>query len=548
MFKRLALFVTLTVISGASIVSAAGLTVNSWPASSDAVAIDSTLDSMLPGNEPSGLAWHSGRNQLLGVGDEGQLFAMNTDGSNLTVWQVGGDLEDVAVVDPSSSYVYVANEDGYIIKYNLSTSSTVQSWDVRNWMPEKDCDGDPSTTSTCGMEALTYANGYFYAGYQYNGKIYVFDLSGNAASLVSTWNALSDYGYTSFSGLHYRDNYLYALYRNTMGVLDLNGNVLTAYAVPGSNPEGLALGNDSNNDGDADMFIAQDSSGVYAYDNFPIYGWTAPVTCTPSTYYLDTDGDGLGSDTAGSYCSTEVPSNYVSNSNDTNDSIPNAGVEISADGVDNDGDGKTDEHNTVALNGYHPYYSTLDANVNSVGKITGYWGLKNGEVGIKYADGSVYRYQPFTGTTSSVTGLVSIYGTAYFTVTLNGTTVYMNGYTGAVESYTPNSRVEISRDGVDNDLDGLIDEHSTLLSNGVHPTYGSLDPNSSSKGNIIGYWGLKNGEIGVRYADWSVYRYQAFNVRSGTTTSITLVSGTAYFTVTLNGESVTLNGYNGELR
>ena len=161
MFKRLALFVTLTIILGTSVVSAAGLVLNAWPASQDAVSIDATLDSVLPGNEPSGLAWHSGRGQLLGVGDEGQLFAMNTDGSKLTVWQVGGDLEDVTVADPSSSYVYLADENGYIVKYNLSTGGKVQSWDIRNWLPELDCDGDSSTTSTCGMEALTYADGYF---------------------------------------------------------------------------------------------------------------------------------------------------------------------------------------------------------------------------------------------------------------------------------------------------------------------------------------------------------------------------------------------------
>lgn len=452
MFKRLALFATLAVVSSASIVSAASLTVNSWPASSTAVAIDSNLDSVLPGNEPSGLAWHSGRNQLIGVGDDNQVFAMNADGSNLSVWQVSGDLEDITVADPASSYVYLADEDGYIVKYNLSNGTKAQTWDVRTWMPEKDCDGDPSTTSTCGMEALTYANGYFYAGYQYNGKIYVFDLSGNTALLESTWSALSSYGYTSFSGLTYKDNYLYALYRNTMGVLDLNGNVLTAYSVPGSNPEGLALGNDSNNDGDADMFIAQDSSGVYAYDNFSIYGWTAPVVVTDpdndgdgvkassdcndsdasvsvnQTFYIDADKDGMGSKTTASVCSSTATSGYSINSNDTNDSIPNAGVEISGDKVDNDGDGKVDEVNT----GLHPYYSTLDAGISSVGNIKSVWALRYGDFGVKYGDGSNYRYSVTNSKTTSFSVVTAISGTAYYNITVDGVTYKVNGYTGQI--------------------------------------------------------------------------------------------------------------------
>lgn len=447
MFKRLALFVTLAAVSGVSIVSAASLTVNGWPASSTAVAIDAGLDSALPGNEPSGLAWHSGRNQLVGVGDEGQVFAMNADGSNLTVWQVGGDLEDIAVADPASPYVYLADEDGYIVKYNLSNGTKAQTWDVRTWMPELACG-----SSSCGMEALTYANGYFYAGYQYNGKIYVFDLSGNTASLETTWNALSSYGYTSFSGLHYRDNYLYALYRNTMGILDLNGNVLTAYTVPGSNPEGLALGNDSNNDGDADMFIAQDSSGVYAYDDFPIYGWTAPVVvadpdndgdgvkasadCNDSdasvsslqTYYIDADKDGMGSKTTASVCSSTATSGYSSNSNDTNDTIPNAGVEISGDKIDNDGDGKVDEVNI----GLHPYYSTLDAGASSTGNIKSVWGLRTGDFGVKYGDGSNYRYSITDSKTKNFSLITAIPGTAYYKITIDGVTYKVNGYTGQI--------------------------------------------------------------------------------------------------------------------
>lgn len=237
------------------------LAAEAWP--TDATTeIGSATRTLSPDIEPSGLAWHSGRNQLLMVGDEGQLVAMDKDGSNPVLWNVGGDLEDVAIQNPSSNYVFLADEDGRIIKYDLARSRTVKSWDVTAWMPE---------VNGAGMEALTYAEGYFYAGYQANGKIYKLRLRNGQMTKVGEIAGPS--GYTDLSGLHYRDGYLYALYSSTLFVMKTDGTVMTSYSVPGSDQEGLALGADSNGDGDADMYIAEDSSGnVYSYDNFPIYG------------------------------------------------------------------------------------------------------------------------------------------------------------------------------------------------------------------------------------------------------------------------------------
>jgi hypothetical protein len=429
-----------------------------WP-TTGVVEIGSSARALFSTLEPSGLVWHSGRNQLMLVGDEGQVIAMNADGTNATLWTVSGtDLEDITVVDPNSSYVYLADENGQIIKYNLATSSITQKWSVTEWMPEITC---KSGSSTCGMEALTYADGYFYAGYQYNGKIYKLDLSGVTASKVGEFAGLSASTW-DISGLTYKDNYLYALYSGTLAVMDLQGNVKVTYSVPGSDQEGVAIAPDSNGDGDANIFIGEDSTQkVYSYDNFLIYGWVAPtpvpeptpvpvdpdsdgdgvlasVDCNDSdatvsvmtTFYTDADLDGMGSDTTASLCAVTAPSGYSSNSNDANDSIPNAGVEISNDKFDNDGDGKIDEFNTVDLNGYHPYYSTLDPNASSNGKIIGYWALKNGEVGIRYADWSIYRYKVFGVKINAYTKITAISGTAYFTVSLNGSSVVINGYTG----------------------------------------------------------------------------------------------------------------------
>ncbi|MBI4407907.1 MAG: hypothetical protein HY565_05420, partial [Candidatus Kerfeldbacteria bacterium] len=131
--------------------------------------------------------------------------------------------------------------------------------------------------------------------------------------------------------------------------------------------------------------------------------------------YIDADLDGVPG-TAGLFYSMSSASNFnAAVSTDTNDTIPNNGVEINGDAVDNDGDGLVDEVNTVAENGAHPYYGTLlptDTAAVAV-NITSVVGAPAGAIVVTYADNSVYSYTVFTTTTAKNTKVEQYKSTGY---------------------------------------------------------------------------------------------------------------------------------------
>ena len=153
------------------------------------------------------------------------------------------------------------------------------------------------------------------------------------------------------------------------------------------------------------------------------------------TYYFDRDGDGLGSDITNRVCSITPPVDHVTNSDDTNDLIPNAGIEIRGDLVDNDGDGRRDEYNTLTENGVHPYFSTLDPMPYSIGdEILSTAGFFSGEISVSYEDNSVYRYQIFSTASATRPRILPINNSAYLVVIRNSDAALVNGYTGGIMS------------------------------------------------------------------------------------------------------------------
>ena len=113
---------------------------------------------------------------------------------------------------------------------------------------------------------------------------------------------------------------------------------------------------------------------------------------------IDSDGDGLGvsGDTI-VICSDIPPTGYADNTNDTDDSIKNNGIEIADDGIDNDDDGQIDEKNTLKNNGTHPEYAgtALKSKDKYEDSVISVQPASRGRIFVEYADNSMYSYRIF---------------------------------------------------------------------------------------------------------------------------------------------------------
>ncbi len=448
----------------------------SWPASdSIGTNIGAAVIAHDPLFEPSGVVWHTGRQQLISVGDEGQVALLERSGSVNSLRDIGShDLEDVTAIPAYTDRAYLLNEnDSSILEYNVETRElTGRSWSGSSKITEVN-----GTTGAEGLAwvpdgyhpyGITRSGGLFYMGWQYDGDIYIFDVdlaNSGVISFVEEIHMTS--GYTDLSGLFFSTDtkVLYALYDglNILEERTAGGTFLASYSVPGTNQEGVTLIPTSNTS--AQIIIAEDSGRIMEYSGYPVSIETpapapeptpepTPVTidadadgvdstkdCNdndPSvsafqTYYLDADRDGLGSDTTISVCSMTAPTGYVTNSNDVYDNIPNAGVEIDDDGADNDGDGQIDENNLLSSNGAHPYYSTLSPSVTQYGtNIIAMAGASYGKITVRFADHSTYLYTIFSTTSTYTTQVQTVSNSGYILVTGKRRVAIVNGLNGTV--------------------------------------------------------------------------------------------------------------------
>jgi len=263
---------------------AASAQLAAWPAGPGTEIGHAGQPGALPaGYEPSGVAWHPGRNTLLVVSDGGLIAELPPNGGPTTVWSLPGDLEGITIKDPASPLVYVGNENpDSIVEFNLATGlATGKSWNLTPWM---------TGPTNEGLEALAYVNGEFWAGLQLNGTIYRFSLgAGGAVTLLGSF--ASHLGRTDLAGLDWDPctGVVYALHdaANVIVEYDSSGAFLREYALAGSDQEGVALMVGSPT-ATTPIFIAQDTGAVFRYESYPV------AVCPPGTW---TD---LGGGTTGS--------------------------------------------------------------------------------------------------------------------------------------------------------------------------------------------------------------------------------------------------------
>ena len=211
------------------------------------------------GYETSGIVWHSRLQKLFLVSDGGTVSSMGADGTGVTNWSVGGDLEGITVARPQSNFVYLGIEHPDSIReFNLVASGQVtRTFDLTPWMTGPD---------NSGLEALTFVpdagnpeGGLFYAGLQADGRIFVFQLpivsstTSTAVTHVRTIPALN--GVSDISDMHYDagQGELYAIYdtANLLRAMKPDGTLIKEWNLPGNDQEGLTLNG-------TDLYIGED--------------------------------------------------------------------------------------------------------------------------------------------------------------------------------------------------------------------------------------------------------------------------------------------------
>src|SRR4030042_6297742 len=196
-----------------------------------------------------------------------------------------------------------------------------------------------------GLEGLAYRGGYFLAGLQADGKIYVFNVNLNVSGDVSHIQTITpNASYTSdISGIEVNSNtgITYVIYDTYDALIEMNAanEIVKHYSVPGTAQEGIAVKTNCLSRS-ADVYIANGDSGqVVKYTNYPITcldadsdGVSYAQDCNDydaslssnQTYYRDADGDGLGDAFPfAQTCSLAAPEGYATNSSDPVDIVAN---------------------------------------------------------------------------------------------------------------------------------------------------------------------------------------------------------------------------------
>jgi len=230
----------------------------------------------------------------LTISDGGTVSKMNLDGTGVTNWTIGGDLEGITITDPTSKYVYIIVEYPFqLIQFDPSTGTKVKTISLTGVVPA-------TVATNQGIEGIAYVpNGYhpypntstggvFYLGLQEKGPIHVVDVdfTSGTAKLIDSFTPVAGRGDISDLYFSTETKTLYILYdgANKLREITTNKDYAAEYDVPGSEQEGVAILPSCPN-AKATIFIAEDTpTKLMKYNNYP-------ETCT-ITPPKDSDGDG----------------------------------------------------------------------------------------------------------------------------------------------------------------------------------------------------------------------------------------------------------------
>jgi hypothetical protein len=223
-------------------------------------------------NEPSGICWHSGRETLFVVGDEGDVCEIETDGTLIKRKRIRkADFEGITH-DPATGLLYIAVEGlEAVLEVDPETFDVLREFSI----PRTLDGGTLMKAKGQGIEAITFVpdsehpqGGLFLVANQ------AFDLTdeedisaifqvelplrdpGAAPKLLGYFEP----GIIDLSGLHYDpatgNIFVISDVTNTIHEYSADHVLLRSYAFPGENQEGITADNAGF------WYVAQDSGGI----------------------------------------------------------------------------------------------------------------------------------------------------------------------------------------------------------------------------------------------------------------------------------------------
>lgn len=251
-----------------------------WPSNTNIILANQ--DILGADFEPSGIIWHEGNQAIYTVSDHGKLCSLTLNGILNQSWNLTGDLEALTITSPNSHFLYVGVENPDQIKEwdLLNQGWTEKSWNLESWM---------QGPINQGLEALTFipngvhpyenssSGGLFYAGLQYDGAIYIFDINLNVSNELKFIDKIIPIpNTTDISGLFYSESeqILYAIYDNANLLLKINpkdDTIIETWSLPGNDQEGITLIPNCPQKS-AVILIAEDvGPEIWQYPDIPIF-------------------------------------------------------------------------------------------------------------------------------------------------------------------------------------------------------------------------------------------------------------------------------------